>query len=965
MSIIASARHGLRFPRASHGLVHVCISVAILCAWSLPRGSNETLPGRGRSAGSAVSEAELDAALQRAAEGALRGREGTVVVMEAQTGRLRAVVNPRFAFAEALPPGSTIKPFTTLAALRAGLIDDQSRTLCHGHYMHGDFATSCSHPRLKPPFNVVQALAYSCNYFFSKLGERLNEKTFDASLSSFGFGAQTGAGGPVEAQGNLPRGAWRVESALGEGGQLLVTPVQLIAAYAALINGGHLLVPQQAPAQDFVAREHSRLRIAPAHRALLIEGMRGAIAYGTAARAGLGTLSPYIFGKTGTSTPDDDFRTHGWFVGFAAEANSVEQASPESVRLVVLVFLKHAHGAECAELARPVFEEYARRSEETRAVAAQAAKNVENEPGGESASVAGRTEGAGDSTASPGSAVETGVARTSSAAPLVRVYLAREGATQTRSLDDYVFGVLAAESSVEDELEALKAQAVISRTFALKNLRRHGRDGHDFCTSTHCQRYVSVRDESARADFYRLLRRALDETSDEVLRDPQGRPAEAYFSAACGGATADIRALWGVTAHAPPYLRGVPDSYCAGTPYSSWRDAIPSAELIRALSADERTDVGARLDRIRIIRRDQTGRAELLSLEGERRRFVRGWDFKIVVGRTLGWSVLKSTRFEVARSGTNFVLRGSGFGHGLGLCQTGAHVMARRGASYRQILRQYFPGTTVSGSTPAESVSRVGKIEVENIEMESRPDTSEGAAAPRPVVFRSAVFNAQALDMSQPPQAFLTAHVWAARTRRNATPARLALSSEHFHASYPARLQRREVELALATLEAARAGMLRRLSAAALNPGELPTLTLFIHDTTGDFVAATGQPAWVSGAARRDRIETQPLDVLRRRGVLPTTLRHEYAHTVIEALGRGRAPRWLAEGLAAYVAGEGAMLTRLEPKHTLPLDEIERRLAEPTSAQEMRTLYAAAYREVSALIRKEGEANVWRRVAPS
>src|SRR4030095_14971867 len=73
---------------------------------------------------------------------------------------------------------------------------------------------------------------------------------------------------------------------------------------------------------------------------------------------------------------------------------------------------------------------------------------------------------------------------------------------------------------------------------------------------------------------------------------------------------------------------------------------------------------------------------------------VTGWDFKIIVGRVLGWNLLKSSRFEVSRAGSNFVFRGSGFGHGLGLCQEGAHVMAARGASYQRILEKYFPGTT-------------------------------------------------------------------------------------------------------------------------------------------------------------------------------------------------------------------------------------------------------------------------------
>ncbi len=192
---------------------------------------------------------------------------------------------------------------------------------------------------------------------------------------------------------------------------------------------------------------------------------------------------------------------------------------------------------------------------------------------------------------------------------------------------------------------------------------------------------------------------------------------------------------------------------------------------------------------------------------------------------------------------------------------------------------------------------------------------------------------------------------------------RLTLSSDNFRISYPARTARRDVEDALNTLESARSGLLQRLAVASLHPPELPVLDIYVHETTGDFVGATGQPPWVAAATHNRRIELQPLETLRRRGVLITTLRHEYVHAVVEALGKGRAPRWLAEGLSLYISGEGQRLNRIGQGARLPLDELERRLGQPASAQEMRTLYGAAYREVAALIRDRGEASLWRRIA--
>jgi len=212
-------------------------------------------------------------------------------------------------------------------------------------------------------------------------------------------------------------------------------------------------------------------------------------------------------------------------------------------------------------------------------------------------------------------------------------------------------------------------------------------------------------------------------TEGQVLLDGHGQPIDSYFGASCGGATANIGTLWGITP--PEYLRGVRDEYCDAGPHATWTDTIRRADLLRALQSDSRTDVGNRIDQILISKRDETGRAEWITLEGEQRKSVRGWDFKIIAGRVLGWNVLKSSRFEVARTGSNFIFRGSGFGHGLGLCQEGAHVMAARGASYQKILEKYFPGTSVSKrDSPPRSSAVSWKLTTEDGEVIAE-DTEE------------------------------------------------------------------------------------------------------------------------------------------------------------------------------------------------------------------------------------------------
>ncbi len=867
-------------------LLTALLSVAILCWWLAPGPLNHQ--------DSAISIAgvdgdETDAALQQAAVEALGERDGTIIVMDPQNGRVRAIVNSRLAFEQELSPGSTIKPFAALTALQTGLINEDSRLLCRDRYTSADFEISCSHPKISAPFDPVQALGYSCNYYFGKLGERLDRDSFNATLSSFGFGASTNTGNEREAGGALPRGGqMKARDALGESKELLVTPIQLLTAYAALANGGHLYVPQLANTREFNKKERAGITIAPAHRALLIKGMRGAVVYGTAERAALNRLPLYLFGKTGTATASDDLHTQGWFVGFASEPG---ETRPENVKLAVLVFLKNAHGAECAESARPVFEAFIKERSRSKTTTPRI---------------------------SDAHAVSSFSAPQPVAGLQVRVYLAREDKVVMVAFEDYVLGVLAAEGAVEDEPEALKALAVAVRTYALQNLKRHERDGYDFCSTTHCERYTFIED-GEKTSARDLIRQARDSTAGEVLLDEKGQVTDAYFHAACGGMTANVETLWG--SPPPKHLRGVRDEYCATRPNREWTDVIPLKRLAEALKSDSRTETGARLENVTVSRRDATGRAELLTLEGERRRVVRGWDFKIIVGRILGWNVLKSSRFEVTRAGSNFIFRGSGFGHGVGLCQEGAHVLAQRGTPYRQILNYYFPSTSVGQR--AREVGLQGSM-------------------PEPHAFDS--------NLLRPV-------IYTSQNRR------LSLTSEHFQLSYPASTPEREAENVLRMLEAARSDVLSRVSAASTSFDGPQRLTVIVHPTTGDFVSATGQPFWSAGATKGRRIELQPLDILRRRGVLPTTLRHEYTHAVIDALSRGSAPRWLAEGLAIHVAGEGAMFARFENKEKLSTDVLEQRLTRPASAEDMRALYAAAYRHVQMLIRSEGEPSVWRRVA--
>jgi len=775
------------------------------------------------------NNADQDTQLQAIAASALGTREGTVIVLDPQSGRVRAVVNPSLAFQSAFPPGSTIKPFTTLAALRSGIITRDTLMRCRGKHKSEDVVDACSHPPHLDPFNPADAIAYSCNYYFATVGERLHEGDFARVLSDFGFGHATGIDAEEESTGVLARGRWQAESAIGEGPFLQVTPVQMAMAYAALFNGGRLL----KPTHGFTTEVRGQVRIDDDERKILLGGMRGAVTYGTAQKADLAFLSQYVVGKTGTSTQLQGFRSQGWFVGLVFQND--KQVGPGDAQLLVVVFMKNSHGTEAAEVARPIFAEF----------------------GGPS---------------SP--ANET---------TYVSVHQVSENSTERISLDDYILHVVATEASVEDQPEALKALAIAARTYALKNLGRHQKQGYDFCSTTHCLRFESVMPQPS-------LVAAVKDTSDLVLRDEKDQIIDAYFSASCGGTTANLKTLWGE--EAPPYLRGVRDDYCNSGPHYRWTDVIDSQRLARALRSDPRTDVGQRIRELSVVNYDQTGRAELVSIAGDRRHTISGWEFKLIVGRTLGWNVLKSSRFNVSRSGSGFVFRGGGFGHGLGLCQEGSHVMAQRGQSYRQILAHYFPGTSVRE-------------------------------------YRSGV-----------------------ATR----------SSSHFRVVYPQTLDQQDAEQVLSLLEANRAELLSRVSAAGIQP-RFPNLEIVINETTGDFVGRTGMPPWAGAATKNRTVELQPVKLLKQRRILETTLRHELVHVLIDAVGGAQTPRWLTEGLALYFAGEGKAIEREQPLNRMSPETVEQSLILARSATEMRIAYAAAYNLVKKLIQAEGEDKVWKRLA--
>jgi len=302
--------------------------------------------------------------------------------------------------------------------------------------------------------------------------------------------------------------------------------------------------------------------------------------------------------------------------------------------------------------------------------------------------------------------------------------------------DDYLKGVVPREMPASWPLEALKAQAVVARTYAHANRNRHGAAGFDLCTlSTCCQAYGGVAWEHPSSS------RAVDETRGVILLF-NGRPAATFYHSDSGGHTENVENVWGGTPQ--PFLVGVPDPFPAqaGSTNSSWHAEI-SQQAMQNIVRHNRGDVGTILS-VSVARRFASGRVSELVISGTSGSVTYTRQHARLFDGSAGLFALRSTMYNVsanltpmfAHSGssvvqtpslqnlhiataagtlplplrsmlvvqgsggareintvpTSFVFSGSGWGHGVGMSQWGARGMALASHTFRDILLHYYRG---------------------------------------------------------------------------------------------------------------------------------------------------------------------------------------------------------------------------------------------------------------------------------
>lgn len=238
-------------------------------------------------------------------------------------------------------------------------------------------------------------------------------------------------------------------------------------------------------------------------------------------------------------------------------------------------------------------------------------------------------------------------------------------------LEDYIKDVVAVEVRPDWDMEALKAQAVVSRTYAVYQMAANGGSVYHIASSVIHQLYKG-NNPDVRVSY------AIEQTRGEILTFA-GKLIESFYHSTCGGKTENPEDVFGKSY---PYLVSV-ESDCDLSPYSAWERSIPYAEFEDVL------DISG-MKGIAIKSFSSTNRAKQLDItHASGTLSVRATDLR----KALGWSRLPSTDFAVISSDDPVLLEGKGYGHGVGLCQWGTLQMAREGKTYRDILSFFYPGT--------------------------------------------------------------------------------------------------------------------------------------------------------------------------------------------------------------------------------------------------------------------------------
>lgn len=240
-------------------------------------------------------------------------------------------------------------------------------------------------------------------------------------------------------------------------------------------------------------------------------------------------------------------------------------------------------------------------------------------------------------------------------------------------LDNYISGVVQAESGRRSVPEFYKVQAILARTFALSHLQKHGTEGFGLCDHTHCQVYFGKTTELE-------IMKAVADTRGKVVVDDNLNLIEAAFHSNSGGQTVNSEDVWGSRLS---YLRSVNDTFSTKMPNARWERKMAKEDWLEYLKLKHNYpvhDSGAY-------------RMALNFKQDSRKAYLEANNVKVPLKNVRTDLQLKSTFFSIVPQGDTLVFKGRGFGHGVGMCQEGAMRMTKLGYKYPEVINFYYQKT--------------------------------------------------------------------------------------------------------------------------------------------------------------------------------------------------------------------------------------------------------------------------------
>lgn len=259
-------------------------------------------------------------------------------------------------------------------------------------------------------------------------------------------------------------------------------------------------------------------------------------------------------------------------------------------------------------------------------------------------------------------------------------------------LDTYLYGVVSSEMPANFEVEALKAQAVVARTYTIYKTNNSKHENADICDdSTCCQAWITKEDrlnkwkeEEREANWAKIIE-AVDSTKGKIITY-EGKPINAFFHSNSGGTTDTATNVWGGSNY--PYLQAVTTSgEDAYSQYSSEVTVTKDEFISKIKEKHSNFEIDFSLEnQIEILEYTDGGRIKTIKIGNLN---LSGVELRTIFG-------LRSARFEIIIDGENIKFTVVGYGHGVGMSQTGADSMAKQGANYEDIIKHFYTGVEIT-----------------------------------------------------------------------------------------------------------------------------------------------------------------------------------------------------------------------------------------------------------------------------